>query len=303
MPDLGSMQNARFTHYLDTRSLPTEHVDTRATSDGSVLATLVTHSPVEGGRFPPIDDLVISIVVRSCHSDVVRDIGWGRSAFVEAPGCILVTPPGCASYWVFDGSPLVLHFSIARPRLAALGLEQDPSAHRPGTDQLSAPLYDRLVTELASRMWSALEQPQRLAAQFVDHAVATMLTVLFGGFAEDRSVVRSRSRSGLAAWRMKKVKSLVERQGLNLSLDTLASSAGLSPDHFVKAFTVSTGQTPHQWLSSLRIEEAKKLLQHTGRPLTEIAHDLGFSSSAHFSSRFKQLVGMPPSTWRSTFGS
>ncbi|ARR56049.1 AraC family transcriptional regulator [Rhizorhabdus wittichii DC-6] len=301
---LPDASGTRFTDYLETHSLPSDQADTRAARDGSVLATLVTHSPVEGGWFRPIDDLVISIVMQSCHSDVVRDIGWGRSSFVEAPGCILVTPPGCKSYWTFGGNPLVLHFSIARERLEALGLDWDSSLSDAGAGHLNAPLYDRLVSELASRIWSVLEQPAPLGERFVDHAVATMLTVLLGGHVEDRPASPARGGSGLPAWRMKKVRSLVaERPGLDLSIEELASSTGLSADHFVKAFSTTMGQTPHQWLSSLRIEEAKKLLRQTDQPLTEIALDLGFSSSAHFSSRFKQLVGMPPSAWRATFRS
>src|SRR3546814_6983348 len=64
-------------------------------------------------------------------------------------------------------------------------------------------------------------------------------------------------------------------------LSELANFVELSPDHFSRCFTATTGLTPHQWQTNLRIEEAKRQLRDTNASMTEIAHSLGFSSSAH----------------------
>jgi AraC-like DNA-binding protein len=81
-------------------------------------------------------------------------------------------------------------------------------------------------------------------------------------------------------------------------LDTLALAAGYSKYHFVRAFSLTYGETPRDYLSRRRIERAKDLLRAANLTITEVCVLVGFDSLGSFSSRFKALVGCTPSEYR-----
>jgi AraC-like DNA-binding protein len=83
-----------------------------------------------------------------------------------------------------------------------------------------------------------------------------------------------------------------------LDLDRLAAESGFSKFHFARSFKDAYGETPAQYLTRRRVERAKDLLRHANLTVTEICMLVGFSSLGSFSSRFTELVGMPPSIYR-----
>lgn len=83
-----------------------------------------------------------------------------------------------------------------------------------------------------------------------------------------------------------------------VSVDDMSSAAGMSPFHFSRKFKAITGISPHQYLLQKRIEQSKKLLAATWRPIAQIAIDCGFSNQAHFSVMFKARVGASPRVYR-----
>jgi AraC-like DNA-binding protein len=83
-----------------------------------------------------------------------------------------------------------------------------------------------------------------------------------------------------------------------LTIDRLAARAGLSPFHFIRAFSAAFGQTPHQYVRAKRIERAKELLVTTPLPVTEICDQIGFQSLGSFSSLFRRLTGETPAQYR-----
>ena len=84
----------------------------------------------------------------------------------------------------------------------------------------------------------------------------------------------------------------------DLDLCTLAAESGYSRSHFLRTLRAVMGCSPHQWLTRLRVERAKTILRENSISLIDIALDCGFSSHAHFSNRFRQLVGVTPSEYR-----
>lgn len=83
-----------------------------------------------------------------------------------------------------------------------------------------------------------------------------------------------------------------------ISLDDLAEVAGYSRYHFVRAFKHSTGLPPYTYLLSERIASAKQLLRTTDLPIAEIAALVGFATHAQFSSRFREITGATPASFR-----
>jgi AraC family transcriptional regulator len=79
-----------------------------------------------------------------------------------------------------------------------------------------------------------------------------------------------------------------------LSLDDLADVAGFSPYYFCRVFHSSIGIPPGEFLSSLRLAAAKRLLLTTTLSVTDICFDVGYCGLGSFTTRFSQLVGVPP---------
>jgi AraC family transcriptional regulator len=84
----------------------------------------------------------------------------------------------------------------------------------------------------------------------------------------------------------------------SVDLAALASESGYSRAHFLRMFRAATGQTPHHYLTTLRLERAKKLMTSTTLSLVEIALACGFSSHSHFATAFRSAFGAVPSVFR-----
>ena len=86
--------------------------------------------------------------------------------------------------------------------------------------------------------------------------------------------------------------------GLPVSLPDVAAHAKLSPYHFLRVYKQTYGETPHEFLTRLRIERAKTLLARGSHNVTESCFEVGFSSLGSFSALFARHVGLSPSEYR-----
>lgn len=78
----------------------------------------------------------------------------------------------------------------------------------------------------------------------------------------------------------------------------LASRSGLTERGFLRRFRQATGLSPIEYVQTLRIEEAKHLLETTGLALEEIAEQVGYVEPASFRRLFRKMVGISPSAYR-----
>jgi AraC-like DNA-binding protein len=109
------------------------------------------------------------------------------------------------------------------------------------------------------------------------------------------------SRGGLSPAMKHAVSEFIEAHlDEKISLDALASLAGLSPHHFARAFQQSMGLPPHRYLLRRRLEHVEKMLRDTQLPLSQIALAAGFSDQSHLGRHFRRVTGMPPSLARAT---
>lgn len=103
-----------------------------------------------------------------------------------------------------------------------------------------------------------------------------------------------RTAEALAAVRQRALRRLHEP----LDVATLARWAGMSPRSFARHFAAATGTTPHKWLLGHRLDEARKLLERTDHPVTEVARRAGFTSEVTFRQHFTAHVGTSPRAYR-----
>ena len=83
-----------------------------------------------------------------------------------------------------------------------------------------------------------------------------------------------------------------------ITVRVLARQAALSQWHFHRLFTAAFGQTPHEFMSLMRLQKAKRLLASDSASVTEICLETGFSSLGSFSSWFRNNSGLAPSIYR-----
>jgi AraC-like DNA-binding protein len=90
---------------------------------------------------------------------------------------------------------------------------------------------------------------------------------------------------------------LKEHAVTEVSLDTLCKRSGYSPGHLIRSFKHYFGLTPHAYLINYRIQRGQQDLKR-GKPIAEIAHDVGFADQPHFQRTFKRLLAATPKQYR-----
>lgn len=83
-----------------------------------------------------------------------------------------------------------------------------------------------------------------------------------------------------------------------LRLTDAAREACLSQFHYHRLFAQTFGETPHEFVTKLRIDRAKRLLARDQLPVTEICFAVGYESLGSFSTLFRTMVGYSPSGYQ-----
>lgn len=89
--------------------------------------------------------------------------------------------------------------------------------------------------------------------------------------------------------------------GKNISLEHMAARCAMSPRTFTRHFRAETGTTPVQWLLTLRIDEARRLLEGTDLSIDEIAQQAGFGTTLNLRTHFRRRLDTTPTAYRRTF--
>src|ERR1700724_903278 len=157
---------------------------------------------------------------------------------------------------------------------------------------------DPIVLHLRNCLTPAIERHDRANDQFVDR-VTTALNIHFarayGGMHFPRPLVTG----GLAPWQLRLARDTINTNlEEELPLEQIAGECRLSVSHFAKAFTRSTGISPHRWLMQRRVDVAKDLMLSTDTSLAEISLKCGFSDQSHLTKVFAEATGETPGRWR-----
>jgi transcriptional regulator GlxA family with amidase domain len=88
-----------------------------------------------------------------------------------------------------------------------------------------------------------------------------------------------------------------------LDVEALAAGVNMSAGHLSRQFRAAYGESPYAYLMTRRVERAMALLRRGDLSVTEVCFAVGCQSLGTFSTRFTELVGVPPSTYRREVGS
>ena len=98
---------------------------------------------------------------------------------------------------------------------------------------------------------------------------------------------------------LRRVRDRMDREHAQpLDVEALARGVGMSAGHLSRRFKAAYGESPYSYLMTRRIERAKALLRRGDMSVTDVCFAVGCSSLGTFSTRFTELVGVPPSTYR-----
>ncbi|HET8601244.1 MAG TPA: helix-turn-helix transcriptional regulator [Segeticoccus sp.] len=104
--------------------------------------------------------------------------------------------------------------------------------------------------------------------------------------------------------RLRRVRDRIDRDYAQpLDVEALARGVHMSGGHLSRQFRLAYGESPYSYLMTRRIERAMALLRRGDLSVTEVCFAVGCQSLGTFSTRFTELVGMPPSTYRSRVAS
>jgi AraC-like DNA-binding protein len=98
---------------------------------------------------------------------------------------------------------------------------------------------------------------------------------------------------------LRRVRDRIDREYAKpLDVEALARGAHMSAGHLSREFRAAFGESPYSYLMTRRIERAMALLRRGDLGVTDVCFAVGCSSLGTFSTRFTELVGMPPSVYR-----
>ena len=99
--------------------------------------------------------------------------------------------------------------------------------------------------------------------------------------------------------RLRRVRDRIEREYAQpLDIEALARGVHMSGGHLSRQFKLAFGESPYSYLMTRRIERAMALLCRGDLSVTEVCFAVGCASLGTFSTRFSELVGVPPSVYR-----
>ena len=210
-------------------------------------------------------------------------------------GVVIIIPEGSSSRWDIPKPVDVIQLYLPHASLKRVADEAGTAS----TDLRERtahpdPIISRLLLCAAGVLESngALDTLFRL--QLTDLLAIRLLATHTGSPTTFQPVVGGLAPKVL----LRAVERLRSESEADISLDGLASDAGLSRFHFCRAFKESTGLSPHAWLRQHRLEQAMNMLRDTDATIALIAAEFGYGSQTAFAAAFRKSTGETPSDWR-----
>ncbi len=212
---------------------------------------------------------------------------------------IIVTPAGVRSGWRWHARSKVIVITLEPDKLERFSLSE-VGVVLTGAQLRDLPQFtDPDICQAGAMLCDALSSDEIGSAVLFESLARVFLVKLIQRYG-DRRAERPGFAGGFTARHYKRVLDHVAaRYGDAITLDGMAGEAGLSASHFSRLFKQTIGQSPMQFVTAYRVEQAKRRLAMPDAPLTRIAVSCGFADQAHFSRVFKQATGMTPKMYRS----
>lgn len=210
----------------------------------------------------------------------------------------ILVPRGVPTHWHYTGPVdfVVFYFFESDSDITANLELLAESRGQPlsFSDQLTSAVAHQLANELYKGSGADQAYMGRLVALMLEQSYRTLTTPC--------SVSISSRHAHLA--RLQAVLNKIHQNlASDLSLETLADCAAVSPAHFRRLFQEAVGMPAHRYVLATRLEQARKLLTLSEMPIVQIAEECGFSSQSHLTAAFRAAHAVTPAQFRSRLAS
>lgn len=212
-------------------------------------------------------------------------------------GDIDIIPAGTPSFWELKEKDTALILSVS-PELintVAEGFDFDPSRIE---IRNRFQMRDSQLENIGWALKAEMESGYPCGNLYLD-SLAVSVAARLVRCHSSISAESEKPNGRLLGRRLKDVISYIEDNlSQNISLDDIASVAGLSVSHFKSLFRESVGLPVHQYVIRRRVERAKSLLGEGKMPISQIALETGFAHQSHLAHHMRRLLGVSPKTLR-----
>ncbi|MGK9234062.1 AraC family transcriptional regulator [Inquilinus limosus] len=223
--------------------------------------------------------------------------GRMRLAGVGRPGTIAIVPADWDGDWDIDVASPLSYAMLSDARLQAFAAPLTRGRRIELAPRLGEP--DPVGAHILRALSREATHPDPSRRLFVEQALDLLCTHLLRTHSTLGQAPAPLPRRGLPQWQVRRVTAYMsERLDQTIGLDELAALTSLSRSHFCTAFRHATGRTPHEWLTGLRVEQARQLLRDPRIRITDIALAVGYQTPSAFTAAFRRETGSTPSEYR-----
>ncbi len=259
------------------------------------------HGVITAGRLEEFFDYSAPFHAVAFWLSGATTVEWQRGTrftrFQAQPGELLITPSGEANSIRLPQPSEAFGCCLSPDRLQSLA-EQEWDLRGQTIEIVAGYHRDAELWRLGERLAARLHSPIAGSRLFADALVTQIAIKLLWNYS---SLPRQSHapEEKLADPRLCRVIDYLHSSfGEEISLEGLALVANLSPNYFLHAFKQTTGQTPHRYLTELRIAKACELLENPHRSIVDISLAVGFSSQSHLTTVFRRFKKTTPAAYR-----
>jgi AraC family transcriptional regulator len=229
--------------------------------------------------------------------DVARQLDDGaKEAALLKPGRMVITGANQNAQVAIRSQTTALHVFLNPAIVAEVAHELFGAAASRVTIESRFDVDDDVLGAMLCSIGQALEDPpsvSSLKARYLSRTIAAHTLCHYA-----RTTGAAASREADAARLASVTEYIRTHLDAPLRLADLCAVAGLGRTALIEQIKAATGQTPHQYVTTLRLQRAQQLLHRPHAQLTRIALECGFADQSHFCATFKRFLGITPSRYR-----
>jgi AraC family transcriptional regulator len=211
-----------------------------------------------------------------------------RQADLRQRDTAMITPAGATHWNAFGPEETEVMVVEVVPGRRRMDERYDALLSEPVT------IHRRGLAGVAARLAAELKNPDAHSPLLSEGLALELLASVGRVVSSERGEVRP-------AWLDRAIDCLHADLCRSWTLEALCHAAEVEPGRLVRAFRRHLRTTPADYLRQLRVDQARRLLSETERPIADIAFETGFTDQSHLTRVFRRILGETPAAFRSRF--